>query len=358
MNKSKNNILEKTTLFALTLAMLTSIVAFPASVSAATKKTTIPKSFANKESCLAKLKTYKLASLKTYGDKRIDTRLKSVDKYPGDINKAYAPYERAEGGAKKSVDDANKFKARFAKNKKAVQKANPKVLQNPQIKGNKDSLAKEVRDTKLSLESKKTDLKKANTSVVAADTICYVMFDLRVYSYLGAKIKAQKKVDSVRLQNNRNQSRYNAIVATYEANKTNKKYAKKASKLEPRIKNLKSPISESEKLQSLQNRINAVTVDSLNSSPQAATAGKADLAAVAKEAASIGKTAKLQAKPIDSLYKTIKKVFKNSKSKLSNATAPTEEEVIAEPEDDILEPETEEEDLADDPECTPPYCYE
>lgn len=356
MKMLKNNTLQKLTVFLLVLSMFASLAVFPVSAQAASKKT-IPKSFANKDSCITTLKTFKLASLKKYGDKRIDTRLKSIETYPKSIDKTYSPYERAEAKAKKSTEDANKLKAKFARHKKAVQKANPKLLQDPVVQGRKDSLLKEVADTKTSLNTKKNELSKASSPSAASEVICYVMFDLRVYSYLGAKIKAQKKVDSARLQGQRNQARYNAIQATYEANKTNKKYAKKVKKIEGKIKNLQSPQPQTDSLNALQKRIDSFTIANLNSSPEAAKSAKADLLNVAKEASQIAKTSKTQAKSIDSLYNSIKRIFKKTKG-ITQSAPPTEEEVIADPAEDELEPDSDEESIEDDPNCNLPYCLE
>lgn len=298
MNKSKSNMIEKTTVLALAVAMLTSVVVFPASVSAATtKKTTIPKSFASKDACLVKLKTYKLASLKTYGDKRIATRDKALESKPEKIEKEYKKYEKAEPLARLTVSGAN-----------AVEQAATGKVSQPDvpIASRKSSLLKEVKDTKNMLDAKKADLSKAKTSETASEAICSVMFDLRVFSYLDKKVNAQLKVDTARLKIAQNNARQKAVKKTYEKHKNNKDFAKKSKKIKAKIEALPDSQESINKLNDLQSRLDAISVEALNTDN---ATSKAELNKIVAEAKVSSKNAVSEGKTINSLYKSLKRII-------------------------------------------------
>lgn len=291
--------------------MIASLSVFPAEVSAAPKKDkttgsiapakeTIPRMFPSKEACLADLNTRKLADLKTYGEKRIRIRDRTLDSYPKSIEKAYgSKFDKAQNTAEIRIKEAKRAQISAT--------GGTNIDDNLKTDPNKQSLLREVNATKKLLAVKSDQLSKAKTSSEAANVICSVVFDLKVYAYLDKKIKTQVLIEKTNLLVKSNEARKKATLSVYDKNKSNKKFAKKVEKYKAELDNMPKAEQQTAALNNLRTQIKEINIETLNNDIEG---GKAKLDSLLAQAKEVNTTAKQQGQTINKLYKEITKAAK------------------------------------------------
>jgi hypothetical protein len=200
---------------------------------------------ANKTTCINSASQIPVKKLKAYGNDRVKSRKAILQKESRKIDKNYNK-AKVSANLKSRQKSANKqLKKAAAKYKKRVSSVGSVKISTPA--NHRKQLKSEVKTQSKVLTTASKNLKKSKTSAQAAQATCSVIFDTQIASYLVPKIRAQKSIDNLYVQN-----------AAYAINyQTAAKIAKLRGKPAPRItdpNNIKAQINA---LQGTLNNLNA-----------------------------------------------------------------------------------------------------
>lgn len=191
----------RNSLFLVSAVFALSIVALPLSVSAQSTKTKVGKTMlgSTDQECMqrvANVSESNLNALKAYGDRRFEKRKSLLNKYVTRVEERYKSVERNREIKRKNT-------AKIAASKKLT--TYEAASNGTQI--SKDPLISEVKSTIGQVDNLKGRFNNAKTVGQAADPLCSLVYDQKVFSYLGNKITQQRRIDNLKISFNENNVR-------------------------------------------------------------------------------------------------------------------------------------------------------
>ena len=209
-------------------------------------KATLGKSKTECIGSISAIRPANMSALKSYGDKRFEKRRELLQKYVSRVDTRYKSVE-------KNKDTKKKNTARIAKNKKLT--TYEAGTSSPTV--NKDTLVNEVKGAIGQVDNLKGQFNKANNPSEAADPLCSLVYDQKIFSYFSNKIIQQRRIDTLSISLNENKTR----IENYK--KAEQKGAKNAQVIRDLDKALAETNGNIAKLQGVQNNLNAIQKDTL-----------------------------------------------------------------------------------------------
>ncbi len=193
----------RNSLFLVSAVFALSIVALPLSANAQSTKTKVGKAMlgSTDQQCMERVSNVSesdLQALKTYGDKRFEKRKSLLNKYVTRVEDRYKSVEKNQEVKRKNT-------AKIANSKKLT---TYEAASNT-TKINKDPLIKEVKDTIGQVDNLKGRFNNARAVAQAADPLCSLVYDQKIFSYFGNKITQQRRIDNLRISFEENTVRLN-----------------------------------------------------------------------------------------------------------------------------------------------------
>lgn len=201
MKSNLKTLTYRNSLFAVSAIFALSIVALPLSVGAQSTKTKVNKAMlgTTDQQCMERVSNVSESdlnrTLKPYGEKRFEKRKSLLNKYVARVEDKYKSVE-------KNQETKRNNTAKIANSKKLTTwEAN----NNTAI--NKDPLIKEVKSSIGQVDDLKGRFSNARAVSQAADPLCSLVYDQKIFSYLGNKITQQRRIDNLKISFNENNTR-------------------------------------------------------------------------------------------------------------------------------------------------------
>lgn len=211
----------------------------------------VPTSFSGKNQCIAEVSKKDLKKAKSYSEVRAKNRLVQLKKYDVRINNANKKIKKSyKVEAKKyKIDSKTDF---------------PRTTHRKAVK-------QEIANAGKQISSKRKAAKSATTPQAVAEQVCSMVYDIRIYTYLDAKISKQSVIDKLYRYNGLAIGQYKTLQADY-----NKLSADKKKKAEKEMTALTDPQVSRTKIDDLQKKLDTITPESINQE-QSSTKKKASV---------------------------------------------------------------------------------